>query len=91
MEPGKPIVGSPDAVGGIPYAEQAADLTDLADVAFAVQFTADTPLAVERAIVETWKLLHDECSRHSRSWPCSAGRSEMTGAAGSIFTTAFRT
>ena len=46
--------------GGIRYAEQADDLTDLADVAFAVQFTADTPLAVERAIVETWKLLHDE-------------------------------
>ena len=60
MEPGKPIVGSPDADGGICYAKQAADLPDLADVAFAVQFTADTPLAVERAIVETWKLLHDE-------------------------------
>ena len=43
--------------GGICYAEQRTSLTDLADVAFAVQFTADTPLAVERAIVETWKLL----------------------------------
>ena len=56
MKPGNPIVGGPED-GGICYAKQAADL---ADVAFAVQFTADTPLAVERAIVETWKLLHDE-------------------------------
>jgi Dyp-type peroxidase family len=60
MKPGNPIVGGPEA-GGIHYSTHAADLPDLADVAFAVQFTADTPLAVERAIVETWKLLHDEC------------------------------
>ena len=60
MVPRDPIVGGSDA-GGICYAEQAEDLTDLAEVAFAVQFTADTPLAVERAIVETWKLLRDDC------------------------------
>jgi len=34
--------------------------TNPADAAFAVQFTANTQLAVERAVVETWKLLHDE-------------------------------
>jgi deferrochelatase/peroxidase EfeB len=59
MKPGNPIVGSPED-GGICYSTQAADLPDLADVAFAVQFTADTPLAVERGVVETWKLLRDE-------------------------------
>ena len=63
MKPGNPIVGEPivgSPKSGIYYADQTDELTDLAEVAFAVQFTADTPLAVERAIVETWKLLHDE-------------------------------
>lgn len=31
-----------------------------ADAAFVLQFTAKTPLAVERAVVETWKLLRDQ-------------------------------
>jgi deferrochelatase/peroxidase EfeB len=35
-----------------------------ATVAF--QFTAETPLAVERAVVETWKLLYDEEARLKR-------------------------
>jgi deferrochelatase/peroxidase EfeB len=33
--------------------------SDGAPVLFAFQFTADSPLAVERAVVETWKLVHD--------------------------------
>jgi deferrochelatase/peroxidase EfeB len=61
---GKPIArksGEIDSYdSGICYAADRDELIDLGDVAFAVQFTADTPLAVERAVVETWKELHDE-------------------------------
>jgi deferrochelatase/peroxidase EfeB len=42
---------------GIAYASDANE--NPADAAFAFQFTAETPLAVERAVVETWKVLHD--------------------------------
>lgn len=38
-----------------------------ADAAIALQFTASTPLAVERAVVETWKLLWDDAK--SRNGP----------------------
>jgi deferrochelatase/peroxidase EfeB len=73
-KPGEPIatvsklqqnvaqVGDNLADSGIHYATDASE-TDLitdAGVHFAVQFTASTPLAVERAVVETWKVLYDE-------------------------------
>jgi deferrochelatase/peroxidase EfeB len=46
-----------------------------ADASVAFQFTAETPLAVERAVVETWKLLQDEPS------PALAIRAVYAGAA----------
>jgi deferrochelatase/peroxidase EfeB len=54
----------PNAGGGpiVPYSgiSYAADVTgNPADATIALQFTAETPLAVERAAVETWKALHD--------------------------------
>ena len=44
---------------GIRFGSAQAELTDVSDAAFAVQFTVLTSLAVERGVVETWKLLHD--------------------------------
>jgi deferrochelatase/peroxidase EfeB len=43
---------------GIPYGAEVK--TNPGAAAFALQFTASTPLAVERAVVETWKILHDD-------------------------------
>jgi len=43
---------------GIAYASDAKE--NPGDAAIAFQFTAETPLAVERAVVETWKVIHDE-------------------------------
>jgi deferrochelatase/peroxidase EfeB len=43
------------------------DHTNPADACFAVQFTADTPLAVERAVVETWKLLYDDAAKNGKA------------------------
>ncbi|HVN61903.1 MAG TPA: hypothetical protein VMT59_11595 [Gaiellaceae bacterium] len=54
-----PIAGGGPIVpySGISYAD---DVTgNPADAAIALQFTAETPLAVERAVVETWKVLED--------------------------------
>jgi Dyp-type peroxidase family len=53
--------GGPISPGaGISYE---ADVTENpADAAIAFQFTAETPLAVERAVVETWKLLKKQSS-----------------------------
>jgi deferrochelatase/peroxidase EfeB len=34
--------------------------TNPGNAAFAIQFTAESALAVERAVVETWKVLHDQ-------------------------------
>ena len=53
---GGPISGN----AGILYENDVAE--NPADAAIALQFTARTPLAVERAIVESWKLLHDDDS-----------------------------
>jgi deferrochelatase/peroxidase EfeB len=46
-------------------------------IAVAVQFTAETPLAVERAVVETWKLLYDE--RSGGTEPALAIRAAFAG------------
>jgi Dyp-type peroxidase family len=57
MKGGGPIAVSGVGEAGICYAEEPS--TDLAGVAFAVQLTAETPLAVERAVVETGRLLRE--------------------------------
>jgi hypothetical protein len=54
----RPTGGGPLLVGaGLWYAEDVR--ANLATEEIAVQFIADTQLAVNRAIVETWKFLHD--------------------------------
>ena len=54
----RPTGGGPLLVGaGLWYAEDVR--ANLATEEMAVQFIADTQLAVNRAIVETWKFLHD--------------------------------
>jgi deferrochelatase/peroxidase EfeB len=68
LEPGTPIIATTDDVNnplpaGIEYSTDARMFVDLGKAAFAVQFTAETALAVERAVVETWKLLADERKR----------------------------
>jgi deferrochelatase/peroxidase EfeB len=60
------------AAPGTPIAENSAIryapavVTNPGKAALAIQFTADTPLAVERAVVETWKLLYDDCRAEKR-------------------------
>jgi deferrochelatase/peroxidase EfeB len=65
LEPGF-LFRSPRPSGGGPLLKAEHQLnyaddvrTNLAAEEFAVQFIADSKLAVDRAIVETWKLLHD--------------------------------
>ena len=57
---GAPIARMAGKDSGIHFGSSQAELTDVAGAAFAVQFTAQTPLAVERGVVETWKLLRDK-------------------------------
>ena len=63
--------GPISANAGIPYEADVAQ--NPADVAIAFQFTADTPLAVERAVVETGKLLS------SRDSPALSVQAVYTG------------
>jgi len=56
--PGRPIVDNKVGMSAIKYGD---DVSGSAppDVAVAFQFTGATLLVVERAVVETWKVLHD--------------------------------
>jgi hypothetical protein len=54
---------------GLWYAEDVR--ANLATEEIAVQFIADTQLAVNRAIVETWKFLHDATDPDTGAAPCS--------------------
>jgi Dyp-type peroxidase family len=56
--PGDDAYGRQLSNSGIVYAPGIT--SNPGEAAFALQFTAETPLAVERAIVETWKLLNDQ-------------------------------
>ena len=60
---------------------------------FCVQVIADTKLAVDRAVVETWKVLADAAERRALalSRRSTSASSATTGAAGSTSTTACRT
>jgi deferrochelatase/peroxidase EfeB len=58
---GGPIYKDESGEAGINYAKR---VENHAHAAVAIQFTADTMLAVERAVVETWKMIEDHHSRH---------------------------
>ncbi len=64
---------------GIRYAGEDDLVPSLSRAHFAVQFTAETPLAVERAVVETWKLLDGEGTN-------AAGRSMAALEIAGVFT-----
>jgi deferrochelatase/peroxidase EfeB len=55
-------IAGANPLGGLPCGIKYVDgaLPGPANAHFALQFTAKTPLAVERAVVETWKLIRDE-------------------------------
>lgn len=66
----RPTGGGPLLVGaGLWYAEDVR--ANLATEEMAVQFIADTQLAVNRTIVETWKFLHDAADPDTGAAPCS--------------------
>jgi deferrochelatase/peroxidase EfeB len=66
---------APDTNGGGPITPNSGiryenDVTaNPADAAFVLQFTAKTPLAVERAVVETWKVLWDDAKQRNGPAP----------------------